>query len=105
MTEDGEVTDAEHPQHAVHPRSALGHHCRIARMHDGEAMMVELGLARVQPNLDGAKSLGQIVVGLPQQLVEAEIEIDTAGIARHSRIKSAEKIPERKARALCLEVP
>jgi hypothetical protein len=56
-------------------------------------------------HLDGAKSLGQIVVGLPQQLVEGEIEIDTAGIARDSRIKSAEKIPERQARALCHEVP
>jgi hypothetical protein len=55
-------------------------------------------------HLDGAKSLGQIVV-LPQQLVEGEIEIDTAGIARDSRIKSAEKIPERQARALCHEVP
>ena len=56
-------------------------------------------------HFDGAESLGQIVAGLPQQLVDGEIEIDTAGITRHSRIKSAEKIPKRQARALCLKVP
>ena len=56
-------------------------------------------------HLDGAESFGEIILGLPQQLVEGEIEIDTAGVAWHSRIKSAEKIPKRQARALCLKVP
>ena len=50
-------------------------------------------------HLDGAESLGEIILGLPQQLVEGEIEIDTAGVARHPRIKSAEKFQSgRRAR-------
>ena len=56
-------------------------------------------------HLDRAKALGKIVVGLLQQRVDREIEVDAAGIARHAGIEAAEQPEQRQVRAPRLQVP
>jgi hypothetical protein len=46
-------------------------------------------------HLDGPEPAGQVVVGLAQQAVERQLEIDAAGIAGHARIESPQDAPER----------
>src|SRR5215217_5540604 len=45
---------------------------------------------RTDLHLDGAKALGEIVVGLLQQRLHGEIEVDAAGITGHAGVKTAE---------------
>jgi hypothetical protein len=56
-------------------------------------------------HLDGAKSLAQIVVGLLQQRLDREVEIDAAGVAGHAGIEAAEQAPQRQFCALGFQVP
>src|SRR5213594_2322786 len=42
---------------------------------------------------------GQVLVGLAQERVEREVEVDAAGVARHARIEAAQHAPERRALA------
>ena len=56
-------------------------------------------------HLDGAKAPRQIVVGLAEERVERQIEVDAARIARHPRIVTAEQPPERRCAAARLHVP
>ena len=44
-------------------------------------------------HLDRAKAFGEIVVGLAQQFVERQVEIDAAGVARDLGVEAAEKVP------------
>ena len=65
---------------AAHPLDVLG----------------ELGPADL--HLDGAEALGEIAVGLAQELVERQVEVDAAGVAGHLRVVAAEQAPERQCR-------
>ena len=49
-------------------------------------------------HLDGAKALGEIVIGLFQQRLDRQIEIDAAGIAGHAGIETAQQTKQRQAR-------
>ena len=51
------------------------------------------------------KPLREIVVGLAQELVERQIQVDAAGIAGHARIVAAEEAPQGQAGPLGLEIP
>jgi hypothetical protein len=63
----------------------------------------ELGPADL--HLDGAKAFGEIAVGLLQQRLDREIEVDAAGIAGHARIEPAEQSIQRQFRAPRLQIP
>ena len=56
-------------------------------------------------HLDRLKTLGEIVFGLLQQLVEGELQIDTTGIGRDVGIMAAQEAPERHAVAPCRQIP
>jgi hypothetical protein len=51
------------------------------------------------------EAFAEIVVRLLQQIVNREIEIDAAGIARDAMIKAAQKAPERQCGTPRLQVP
>src|SRR6185295_7232720 len=55
-------------------------------------------------HLDGAKALGKVPVRLSQQRAGVKVEVDAAGIAWHLRVITPEQLPQRKLRALCLEI-
>jgi len=48
---------------------------------------------------------GQVLVGLAQERVEREVEVDAAGVARHARIEAAQHAPERRALAPRAKIP
>ena len=48
-------------------------------------------------HLDGAKAAREVVVGLAQQRVQREVEVDAARVAGHARVEAAEHAPERRA--------
>ena len=56
-------------------------------------------------HLDGAKTFCEVVVGLLQQRIDGEIEIDAAGVAGHPRVKTAEQAKQRQIGAARLQVP
>jgi hypothetical protein len=56
-------------------------------------------------HLDGAKALLQVGVGLGEQLVERQVEVHAARVARHARAMPAEQLPQRHVRAPGLQVP
>ena len=56
-------------------------------------------------HLDGAEPLLQVVVGLCQQLVQREIQVDAAGVAGHLRVVAAQQGPQRDAEAARLQIP
>ena len=56
-------------------------------------------------HLDGPEPAGQVVLGLAQQRVERQLEIDAAGVARHARIEPAEHAPERRALTPRAQIP
>ena len=56
-------------------------------------------------HLDRAKAPLEVVVGLTSSCVQRQLEVDPAGIARHSRVVAAEQPPQRRAEAARLQVP
>ena len=56
-------------------------------------------------HLDGAKALGEIVVGLLQQRLDGKIEVDAAGVTGHAGIEAAEQTKQRQIGAARLQVP
>ena len=68
-------TLSEMPPHRLHARN-VGSEIGPAHLH-----------------LDGAEAFAEIVVGLRQQGVDRQVEIDAAGIARHAWIEAAEQAP------------
>ena len=56
-------------------------------------------------HLDGAKALGEIVVGLLEQRLDGKIEIDAAGITGHAGVEAAEQTEQRQTGAPRLQVP
>jgi len=56
-------------------------------------------------HLDRAKAARQVLVGLAQQRVEREVEIDAARIARHARVEPAQHLPEGCPLAAGAQVP
>src|SRR5437016_9181029 len=73
--------------------------------HGADALDVFGQVLAADLHFDGAKSLAEIVVGLAEQIVERQVEIDAAGIAGYARIIAAEELPERQVGAPRLEVP
>ena len=41
-------------------------------------------------HLDGAKALGDVVLGLLQKRLDGEVEVDAAGVTRHAGVEAAE---------------
>ena len=56
-------------------------------------------------HLDGAKALGEIVVGLPEQRLDGKIEVDAAGVTGHAGVEAAEQTKQRQTGAARLQVP
>ena len=56
-------------------------------------------------HLDGAKALGEIVVGLLEQRLDGKVEVDAAGIAGHAGVEAAEQTEQRQTGAPRLQVP
>ena len=56
-------------------------------------------------HLDGAKAAREIGIGLPQQRIQRELQVDAAGVAGHLRIVAAQQAPQGRAGALRLQVP
>ena len=73
--------------------------------HLAHALDVLGELVAADLHLDRAEALRPEVVGLAEQPVERELEVDPAGVARHARIEAAEHPPQRLAGALGREVP
>ena len=78
---------AEMFSHRLHARD-VGGEIRAAHLH-----------------LDGAKALGEIVVGLPEQRLDGKIEVDAAGITGHAGVEAAEQAKQRQIGAPRLQVP
>ena len=75
------------------------------RAHRSHACHVLRQTRATDLHLDGAEALGEVVVGLPQQRIEREVEVDAAGVTRHRRIEAAEQPPQRRVEAPRLQVP
>ena len=73
--------------------------------HGGDAGRVLRELRPADLHLDGAKATAEIAVGLGQEGVEREVEIDAAGIAGDARVVAAEQLPQGQAGAPGLQVP
>ena len=56
-------------------------------------------------HLDGAKAFGEIAVGLLEQRLDGEVEVDAAGIAGDARVEAAEQLVQRQFRAPRLQIP
>jgi hypothetical protein len=48
-------------------------------------------------HLDGPEAAAQVLVGLPEQRVERELQVDPARVAGHARAEAAEQPPERRS--------
>ena len=56
-------------------------------------------------HLNGAKAFVEIILGLVQQLLDGEIEIDAAGIGAHLRVMPTEQAPKGNPGLLCFQIP
>ena len=75
------------------------------RAHRGDALDVLRQPRTADLHLDRAEALREVALGLLEQRVEREHQVDAARIARHPRVEAAEVPPQRQAGALRGEVP
>src|SRR6059036_2025139 len=80
---------------------------RAARMraHGPYALDVLAQRRSADLQLDRAEAAREVVVGLSQQRVDRQVEIDAAGVARHARIEPTQHAPERAFLATRAQVP
>ena len=73
--------------------------------HRLDACNVGCKIGTADLHLDGAKAFGEIAVGLREQRLHGEIEVDAAGITRHVRVVAAEQTEQRQVGAPRLQIP
>jgi hypothetical protein len=91
------------PAHVgVHHQRELGAEVRAHRSHALD-VLPQRGAADL--HLDGAEAAREVVVRLPQQRVHGQVQVDPARIARHARIETAQRAPERDPLAARAQIP
>ena len=91
------------PAHVgVHHQRELGAEMRA---HGPYALDVLAQRRSADLQLDRAEAAREVVVGLSQQRVDRQVEIDAAGVARHARIEPTQHAPERAFLATRAQVP
>ena len=75
------------------------------RAHGADALHVLVEHRTTNLHLDGAEPSREVLVGLAQERVQREVQVDAAGIARHAGIEAAQRAPERRRLPAGAEVP
>jgi hypothetical protein len=75
------------------------------RAHRAHALDVLAQRGPADLHLDRAKAALLVLIRLPQQRRQREVEVDAAGVARHARVEAAEHAPERRPLAPRAQVP
>ena len=86
-------------------RPSAGSRRRGARASPAPARRPRARRGRPTFILMARKPRARLLVGLAQQRVEREVEVDAAGVARHARVEAAEQPPQRRAMAPRPQVP